>query len=300
MSLSDEKAIAAARAAFDALPADAQRLVDFARLEEAEAALDALKHPTVSLAGATVTGVTKKAYTGFEQVQNLTVKVGGAVLAEGTDYTVVYKDNVKIGTARFTIVGIGGYTGQKAGTFKIVKGKSTIKLAAQTKTYTGKKLKYTGKVVRTGSTGKVSFAYYSNAKCTKKVAASRVKNPGVYYVKATVAADSNFKKATSKAVKLTVRPKGTSVSKLTAAAKGFTVKWKKQGVQTTGYQVQYSLKSSFKSAKTAMVKGAKKTSAKVGKLKAKKKYFVRVRTYKKAGGKTYYSAWSKAKTVKTK
>ncbi len=79
------------------------------------------------------------------------------------------------------------------------------------------------------------------------------------------------------------------------------MKWKKQSkTWTTGYQVRYSLKKSMKGAKKLTVKGAKKASAKVSKLKGNKKYYVQVRTYKKVGKKTYYSPWSKAKTVKTK
>ena len=48
------------------------------------------------------------------------------------------------------------------------------------------------------------------------------------------------------------------------------------------------------------VKGYKKTSKKVTKLKAKKKYYVRIRTYKTVSGTKYYSEWSKTKTVRTK
>ena len=63
-----------------------------------------------------------------------------------------------------------------------------------------------------------------------------------------------------------------------------------------GYQIQYSLYSSFKKAKTVKV-GKYATTKKVIKgLKAKKKYYVRIRVYKGS----YYSAWSKAKTVVTK
>ena len=103
----------------------------------------------------------------------------------------------------------------------------------------------------------------------------------------------------------TISPKGTSVAKLKKAKKGFTVKWKKQTAKMsssriTGYQVQYSLKKNFKGAKTKTIKGYKKSSKKIGKLKKKKKYYVRVRTYMKVGGATYYSPWSAAKKVKTK
>ena len=101
-----------------------------------------------------------------------------------------------------------------------------------------------------------------------------------------------------------INPKGTSVSKVTAAKKGFKVTWKKQTTQTTGYQVQYSTSSKFKSAKTATISKNKTTSKSVSKLSAKKKYYVRVRTYKtvKVNGKNVklYSGWSKAKSVTTK
>ena len=95
-------------------------------------------------------------------------------------------------------------------------------------------------------------------------------------------------------------PAGTKISKITAKKKGFTVKWKKQAVQTTGYEIQYSTSNKFKGAKTAGNIKAKKTSQTISKLKAKKKYYVRIRTYKTVGGKNYYSDWSAAKNIKTK
>ena len=102
----------------------------------------------------------------------------------------------------------------------------------------------------------------------------------------------------------TIKPKGTGVSKVKAAKKGFKVTWKKQATQTSGYQVQYSTSSKFKKAKTVTVSKNKTTSKSVSKLSAKKKYYVRVRTYKtvKVNGKNVklYSGWSKAKSVTTK
>ncbi len=95
-------------------------------------------------------------------------------------------------------------------------------------------------------------------------------------------------------VKVTA-PKATYIKKLTKGSKRFKVSVKKQSV--TGYQVQYSLKSNFKGSKTKSFKG---TSYTVKGLKRKKKYYVRVRSYKKYGSKTLYSAWSGKKSVKTK
>lgn len=107
-------------------------------------------------------------------------------------------------------------------------------------------------------------------------------------------------KKTSTAAKVTA-PKKTSISKLRAGKKKITVKWKRQLTGKPGYQIQYSTNSKFKSGKkTVTVSKNKTTSKTITKLKAKKKYYVRIRTYKTVKGKKVYSAWSKAKSVKTK
>ncbi len=75
----------------------------------------------------------------------------------------------------------------------------------------------------------------------------------------------------------------------------------RQTKQVTGYQLQLATNKAFtKNKKTVNVKGAKKASSTVKKLKSKKKYYVRIRTYKTVGGKKVYSKWSKVKTAKTK
>ena len=84
-----------------------------------------------------------------------------------------------------------------------------------------------------------------------------------------------------------------------SSSKSIKVTWKRQS-GVTGYQVQYSTASSFKSAKTVTVKKAKTTSTTIKKLTKGKKYYVRVRTYQKVSGKTYYSAWSASKNVTIK
>lgn len=102
----------------------------------------------------------------------------------------------------------------------------------------------------------------------------------------------------------TVGPKGTNVSSLKAEKKKLTVKWKKQTSKTDGYEIQYDTSSKFTNAKTVTVSKNKTTSKTVSGLKSKKKYYVRIRTYKtvKSNGKKIkaYSPWSKAKTVTVK
>lgn len=97
-------------------------------------------------------------------------------------------------------------------------------------------------------------------------------------------------------------PKKTSITKIKKGKKSFKVYWKKIS-KVSGYQVQYSTSKKFTKSKTktVTVKSAKSSNKAVKKLKGGKKYYVRVRTYKKTkvNGKvrTSYSSWSKAKTV---
>ena len=87
----------------------------------------------------------------------------------------------------------------------------------------------------------------------------------------------------------------TSISIIKVQNQAFTVKWKKKS-NITGYQIQYSTNSKFKKGnKSIKIKNAKTISKKITKLKAAKKYYVRIRTYK---GKKY-SKWSKVKSIKT-
>ena len=107
------------------------------------------------------------------------------------------------------------------------------------------------------------------------------------------------KPSTTKNTK-TVKPKKTSIKKLSKGKKKFTVTWAKvSGVK--GYQIQYSTNSKFKKGnKTIKIKKAKTVSKKITGLKPSKKYYVRIRTYKIVNKKTYYSSWSKKKNVTTK
>lgn len=64
-----------------------------------------------------------------------------------------------------------------------------------------------------------------------------------------------------------------------------------------GYQIQYGLKKNFKGAKTI----TKQTgSVTIKKLKVRKTYYIRIRTYRKIAGNTYYGIWSSKKSVKIK
>ena len=169
-----------------------------------------------------------------------------------------------------------------------------VKLSKTTFTYNGKKQQ--PKLTVKNKAGKaIASSDY------KTQFSSGCKNVGQYTVKITFS--GNYKGTVTKT--FTIDPKGTSLSKVKAARKSFSATWKKQSKQTSGYQLQYSTNKKFaKSVKTSTI--SKNTTVKktVKKLKAKKTYYVRVRTYKtvKVGKKSVkiYSGWSTAKKVKTK
>ena len=96
-------------------------------------------------------------------------------------------------------------------------------------------------------------------------------------------------------------PKSTKINSVTSKKKTATLKWKKQSVQTTGYQVQCSTSKTFKKNKrTITIKSKKTTTKTIKKLKSGKKYYFRIRTYKTVKGVRIYSSWSKKKAVKIK
>ena len=101
-----------------------------------------------------------------------------------------------------------------------------------------------------------------------------------------------------------VKPKGTKIVKLKAGKKKITVKWKKLGGDIAGYQIQYSLSSKFKKVKTVTVSNKKTVRKQINKLKSKRKYYVKIRTYRivndKENSTKSYSSWSKMRSVKVK
>ena len=242
----------------------------------------------ITIAGAT--------YTGKALTPKVTVKDGDRVLAEGTDYTKKYSNNINAGKGEVTVMGEGAYRQTVTKEFIINPKAVTPSVALSTKRYT-----YNAKARKPAVTVKVGTVKLAATQFTASYAAGR-KNVGTY--KVTVKLKGNYKGA--KAANFTIAPKGAAIVKPKPAKKALTVKWKKQSAKMaksriTGYQIQCCTSKAFKSGvKKTTVKGYGKTSAKVSKLKGKKVYYVRVRTYMKTGGKTYYSNWSKALKTKTK
>ena len=165
-----------------------------------------------------------------------------------------------------------------------------VKLSTTKYTYNGKTKKPSVKIYDSKGNKISSSDYTVSYKDNKKVG------------KATVTIKLKGKYSGTLTAYFTIVPKESKVEKLTAAKKSLKVKLKKVSSESSGYEIQYSTSSKFSSkyTKTKKVTSYKTTSVTLKSLKAKKTYYVRVRTFKKVDGKTYYSSWSSAKYKKTK
>lgn len=174
-----------------------------------------------SLSSISITPIEPRPYTGLEIEPDVIVKDGQPPydeLAE-SDYSVTYSNNKDVGTANYTIkeTPTGNYEFNTSyGTFTIKRADSSISITGDpSKTYDGN-IVTDPAVSQSGSTGAVTYTYYTNEDCTTETtnansgAASdgaAPKNAGDYWVKATLAADSNHDSATSAAKKFTISQK---------------------------------------------------------------------------------------------
>ena len=254
-------------------------------LETAE--IPALSRISISKASVTLSTSTY-AYDGKAKKPSVTVKLNGKTLKNGTDYTVSYSNNTKVGTAKVTITGKGNYTGSVSKTYSIKNNfkKATVS-GISNKSYTGKNItqsitvKYNGKTLKNGTDYTVS---YSN---NKKIGTATVKITGKGSYTGTIA--KTFK----------INPAKQEIQKLTAKSKAFFVDWAQKG-SATGYEIQYATNSKFTSAKKVTITNNKTDKTTISKLSGKKKYYVRVRSYTTVKGTKYYGAWSASKSVTTK
>ena len=254
-------------------------------LETAE--IPALSRISISKASVTLSTSTY-AYDGKAKKPGVTVKLNGKTLKNGTDYTVSYSNNTKVGTAKVTITGKGNYTGLVSKTYSIKNNfkKATVS-GISTKAFTGKNItqsitvKYNGKTLKNGTDYTVS---YSN---NKNIGTATVKITGKGSYTGTIT--KTFK----------INPAKQEIQKLTAKSKAFFVDWAQKD-SATGYEIQYATNSKFTSAKKVTITNNKTDTKTISKLSGKKKYYVRVRSYTTVKGTKYYGAWSASKSVTTK
>ena len=247
-------------------------------------------------ASATLDFAEDPVYTGEEHCYDPEVNLNGKLLMEGIHYTLSYEDNINVGKAKVTIKGKGNYAGTAYAYFRIRPDEiiPTVKPEKNTFAYNGKKQTPSVSVSVRGK--KLSASDYT---LTYQAGS---KDVGTY--KVTASLKGNYKGTASASYKIV--PKETQITGLKKGKASFTAKWKiqkgKMGKkQISGYQLMYATNKKFTTGmETVTVKKFKTVRKKVTELRSRKKYYVRVRTFMTAGGKKYYSPWSKVKSVTTK
>ena len=166
----------------------------------------------------------------------------------------------------------------KSYNFKVVSSKSAV-------TYNGKAQKPAVTVY--AGNKKISSKYYT---------VSYKNNTAVGTAMITIQGKGNYKKYSGKTT-FRINLQKTTLSSAKSSRKGqLQATWKKTA-GNAGYQIQYATNAKFSGAKT---KNTKATRYTFKGLKSKRKYYVRVRTYKKVGSNYWYSKWSNVRNVKIK
>ena len=154
-------------------------------------------------------------------------------------------------------------------------------------------------VTYNGKAQKPSVKVYSGKKrlSSKYYTVSYKNNKNVGYGTVTVKGKGSYSKAFGTA-KFKINLKKTKLSSAKSTKrKTFTTTWKKTG-GNSGWQVQYSTNKKFRSGVRTVNLKANNTKLTVRKLKSRKNYYVRIRSYKKVGKQTWYSGWSNVKSVR--
>ncbi|MCI9356788.1 MAG: CHAP domain-containing protein [Lachnospiraceae bacterium] len=148
------------------------------------------------------------------------------------------------------------------------------------------------------------LSYQTSAKSVVEVSAAgkvTIKGCGKAVITIT-AAESSFYQKSVKKVTVTVKPKSMKISSLRSPKKKTArLAWKRDS-KVSGYEIQYSQNNKFPSGKTTKIQLKKNsyTNREIGKLASRKKYYVRIRSYKTVGKSALYGGWSKVKSVKVK
>lgn len=154
-------------------------------------------------------------------------------------------------------------------------------------------------VTYNGKAQKPSVKVYSGKKrlSSKYYTVSYKNNKNVGYGTVTVKGKGNYSKASGTA-KFKINLKKTKLSSAKSTKKKtFTATWRKTG-GNSGWQVQYSTNKKFRSGVRTVNLKSRNIKLTVRKLRSRKNYYVRIRSYKKVGKQTWYSGWSSVKKVK--
>ena len=257
-----------------------------------------------------VAKIPDKTWTGRAITPSVSITYLGRRLKRGTDYTLSYFDNVRVGTARVRITGKGRYKGTRTVTFKIVrKGSgssgSTSGNSSGTSSAKTSSEKFSVRLSRT------SYVYDGQYhKPAVKVTVRGKDVPRKYYTvkynnnrsvgKATaVVTGKGAYKGCSGTASFKISLKNAAITGLRSNAKGELTVTVRKDTQADGYQIEVSTRKSFGGSikKAALRNSGSRT---IEGLKSGTRYYVRVRSFKKVGSSNWYSNYSAIRSVVVK
>jgi len=255
---------------------------------------------------ATINNIKNQTYTGKSIYPSITVKDGKVNLINGIDYTVSYSNNKNTGKAKVTITGKGNYTGTIIKYFYIVP-KKVGGVTNKTQSTSSITVKWNKS---TGATGYELYRYDEAKKKYVKIGTTKgtsytvkkLKAGKTYKFKVKAYKDISGKKyygSDSSVKSLTTKTSTPKISKLSTKSKKATVQWKKIS-GASGYEVYMATSKKGKYSKIKTVTKGTTVKYTKSKLKKKKKYYFKVRAYKKINGKKIYSSYSSIKSIKIK
>lgn len=229
----------------------------------------------------------KAAYAGRAIRGNYTVKDQKKVLTDKKDFTALYRNNKKLGTARVRLQGRGNYKGTVNFSYKIVKRsvRHVTCLYDKEKTYNGKNrtpdLQLRNDSVKMKLNTDYTVEYRNNREIGR--ASVIIRGKGNYRGKRTI--------------RFSIVPKKPIIRRVTKKKGQFRLTVKKDST-VKGYYVYVSTSGSFAKAKTQRYS----TTGDVFGIQGLEKgtYYVRVKAYSTKDGNVYTSAYSRKKKIKVK
>lgn len=254
-----------------------------------------------SISQCSVSTVSTKTYTGKAFKPGITVKYDGVTLKAGADYSLVYQNNTKPGTASIILKGKGNFNGSKIVKFQIKMAPVTgVKVASagttKIKVSWKKQSAVTGYQIYDSKNKKVAQVKGSS-KTSYTISGLTAGKTYSYKVRTyVIKGGKTYYSAFTALKKTATKPEAPAVTVKSTKSKQAVISWKKVS-GASGYEIYRSTKKSSGYKKSATTTKRTYTNKK---LTANKKYYYKVRAYRTVDGKKIYSSYSSVKYVTIK
>ena len=247
-----------------------------------------------NIAQSAVSSISSQYYTGKKITPPVKVVNGGHILKAGTDYTIVYVNNVRPGKASVIIKGKSNFIGTKTLNFNIVipkvGGLKQSKASSKTVTLSWKRNStVTGYEIYNYSNKRV--ARLKNSQTSYTISGLKGNKSYGFKVRAYVIKNGVTRRGSFVTIKTTTTPSATKITSISSSkSKQVVLKWKKIS-GATDYVVY---RSTSKNGKYSSIGTTKSTYYTDKKATGGKTYYYKIRVRKNLNRKNYYSSSSNA------